>query len=93
MINSYKLQIVEDQKLITDRVYSYIRHPLYLGEISRNLGFALFFSSLYGLAIMIIANLFLVIRIQIEENMLIEKFGKDYKEYIKKTYKLIPYIY
>jgi protein-S-isoprenylcysteine O-methyltransferase Ste14 len=58
MINSYKLQIVENQRLIKDGVYSYIRHPLYLGEISRNLGFALFFSSLYGLTIMIIANLF-----------------------------------
>ena len=93
LINSYKLQIVGNQRLITDGVYSHIRHPLYLGEISRNLGFALFFSSFYGLAVMIIANLFLVMRIQIEEKMLIEKFGKTYEEYIKKTYKLIPYIF
>ena len=93
MLGSGKLQIVGGQRLITDGVYSHIRHPLYLGEITRNLGFALLFSSLYGLAVMIIANLFLIIRIHIEEKMLIAQFGKEYKEYMKKTYKLMPYIY
>ena len=42
---------------------------------------------------MMIAYLFLLARIQIEERMLIAKFGKEYKDYIKNTYKLIPYIY
>jgi len=93
MVNSFKLQIVGNQRLITDGVYSHIRHPLYLGEISRNLGFAFFFSSLYGLVIMVIANIFLIMRIKIEERMLISTFGKEYEEYMKKTYKLIPYIY
>ena len=93
MVNSFKLQILGNQRLITDGVYSHLRHPLYLGEISRNLGFALLFASLYGLVVMIIANVFLIMRIQIEEGMLIAKFGKDYEEYIKKTRKLIPYIY
>jgi protein-S-isoprenylcysteine O-methyltransferase Ste14 len=93
MVGSGKLQIVENHRLLTDGVYSHVRHPLYLGEISRNLGFALLFSSLYGLVVMIIANLFLIMRIQIEERMLIDKFGKEYEKYIKKTNKLIPFIY
>jgi len=93
MINSFKLQIVGNQRLITDGVYSHIRHPLYLGEVSRNLGFALFFSSFYGLVVMVIANIFLIMRIKIEERMLIATFGKEYEEYMKKTHKLIPYIY
>lgn len=93
IVNSCKLQIVEDQPLITDGVYNHIRHPLYLGEINRNIGFALLFSSLYGLVVMVIANIFLIMRIKIEERMLIDKFGKEYEEYIKKTNKLIPFIY
>ena len=91
--NSYKLQIVQHQRLITNGIYTYIRHPLYLGEISRNLGTALLFSSLYGLAVMMIANIFLFIRIEIEEKMLITIFGHEYEEYKKKTKKLLPYIY
>lgn len=93
IINSYKLQIVGGQRLITDGIYGHIRHPLYLGEMTRNLGFALLFSSLFGLIVMIIANIFLIIRIEIEEKMLIAEFGPEYEEYKKKTKKLIPYIY
>lgn len=91
--NSYKLQIVQHQRLITNGIYTNIRHPLYLGEISRNLGTALVFSSLYGLVMMMIANIFLFIRIEIEEKMLIATFGHEYEEYKKKTKKLLPYIY
>ena len=93
MVNSYKLQIVGGQRLITDGIYSRIRHPLYLGEMTRNLGFALLFSSLYGLIVMIIANIFLFYRIEIEEKMLIAEFGLEYEEYKKKTKKLIPHLY
>jgi len=93
MVNSYKLQIVGGQRLITTGIYRRIRHPLYLGEMTRNLGLAILFSSLYGLTVMIIANIFLIIRIEIEEKMLIAEFGAEYQEYKKKTKKLIPYLY
>lgn len=93
MVNSYKLQIVGGQRLVTTGIYRRIRHPLYLGEMTRNLGFVILFSSLYGLIVMIIANIFLIIRIEIEERMLITEFGSEYEEYTKKTKKLIPYLY
>jgi len=32
-------------------------------------------------------------RIKIEEKMLIEKFGDEYRQYMEKTKKLIPFIY
>lgn len=93
MINSYKLQIVGRQRLITNGIYSHIRHPLYLGEMTRNLGFAILFSSLYGFVVMILANIFLILRIEIEEKMLIAEFGPEYEEYKKKTKKLLPHLY
>ncbi len=93
IINSYKLQIVNGQKLVTTGIYCYIRHPLYLGEITRNIGFAVLFSSLYGFVMMVIANIFLAIRIPSEEKMLISEFGDEYEDYKKRTKKLIPYIY
>ncbi len=93
LLNSSRLQIVEDHRLVTDGVYSRIRHPLYLGEITRNLGFTLILSSLYGFAIVLVGGLFLPFRIEIEERMLLEEFGEEYEEYRKRTKKLIPYIY
>jgi protein-S-isoprenylcysteine O-methyltransferase Ste14 len=93
LLNSSRLQIVENQRLVTDGIYRHIRHPLYLGEITRNIGIPLILSSVYGFAIVFIGNLFLLLRIPIEERMLIEEFGQEYEEYMKKTKKLIPYIY
>jgi len=93
LLSSSRLKITEDQRLVTKGIYEHIRHPLYLGEITRNFGLCLILSSLYGFLLMALGNLFLIIRIKIEERMLVEKFGLEYEEYQKKTKKLIPYIY
>jgi protein-S-isoprenylcysteine O-methyltransferase Ste14 len=87
------LQIVEDHRLVTDGYYKHIRHPIYLGEIARMFGWVITLSSLYGLLFMIMGSVFLLIRIEVEEKMLIEAFGEEYREYQRKTKKLIPYIY
>jgi protein-S-isoprenylcysteine O-methyltransferase Ste14 len=42
---------------------------------------------------MVMAILFLNLRIRIEEKMLIDAFGEEYKEYQKRTKKLIPFLY
>ena len=93
IVNSYKLQIVKNHQLITGGIYSHIRHPLYLGEMSRNIGFALILSSFYGTILMIIADIFLLFRIEIEEKMLIDEFGHEYEKYKSKTKKFLPYVY
>jgi len=87
------LQIVEHHQLVKDGLYKHIRHPIYLGETLRNLGFVAVFSSIYGVLFIVASTVFLFFRIKIEEKMLIEAFGEEYKEYQRKTKKLIPYIY
>ena len=87
------LQIVEDHKLVKDGYYKHIRHPIYLGEIARMIGWVITLSSLYGLLFMILGSVFLLIRIEIEEKMLIEAFGEEYRIYQRNTKKLIPYFY
>jgi len=93
LLSSSRLQIVKNHQLITNGIYKYIRHPLYLGGITRNIGLALLFSSIYGLVAMIFCNVFYLFRIQVEERMLINEFGNEYKEYRKRTRKIIPYLY
>lgn len=87
------LEIVEGHRLVTEGYYKHIRHPIYLGEIGRIFGWAITLSSLYGLVFMMLGLAFLLIRIEIEEKMLINAFGEEYKEYQRNTKKLIPFLY
>lgn len=66
---------------------------MYLGEIIRNMGFAVAAFSLYGLIPILIGNALLFFRIGIEERMLVEEFGREYEEYMSRTKKLVPYVY
>jgi protein-S-isoprenylcysteine O-methyltransferase Ste14 len=93
LVNSARLRVIEKQRLVTDGIYRHIRHPLYLGEIMRNIGFTLVVSSLYGLIPMLLCSAMLLFRIGIEERMLVEEFGVEYEEYMRRTKKLIPYVY
>lgn len=87
------LQIVKDHQLITNGMFKYVRHPLYIGRIMLSFGIPMIFSSFYGLILIAIGVLFIFPRIQIEEEMLLKKFGDAYKNYQKTTKKLIPFIY
>jgi protein-S-isoprenylcysteine O-methyltransferase Ste14 len=93
LANSARLRVVEKQKIITNGIYEHIRHPLYLGEMMRNVGFAIAAYSLYGFIPIIIGNALLLFRIDIEERMLVEEFGMQYEEYIRSTKKLVPYVH
>lgn len=93
LVGTAKLKIVKGHHLVKDGLYKHIRHPLYLGEILRNLGVTIIFSSMYGTLIVLLASIFLFFRIDIEEKMLVAVFGEEYKEYKRNTKKIIPYIY
>lgn len=88
-----RLRIVPDHQLLTDGVFKYIRHPLYLGRIVLDFGIAALCSSFWGAVLMTIAALCFVIRIRIEEEMLVEEFGDAYRVYQARTKKLVPWIY
>jgi len=88
-----RLQIVENHRLVKDGLYKHVRHPIYLGETVRSLGFVLLFSSIIGLILIAAATIFLLFRIQKEEKMLTNRFGAEYQEYKRKTKKILPRIY
>lgn len=88
-----RLLITDDHPLITDGLLRIIRHPLYLGRITMQFGIALLCSSLWGAVLMAISALFFVIRMQIEEEMLIDEFGDAYLDYKSHTNRLVPSVY
>jgi len=87
------VKILPEHKLITYGVYKHIRHPGYLGEILAYFLFPVFFHSLYGFLITIFLIPIILYRIRIEERTLIERFGKEYRDYMRNSKRLIPHVY
>ncbi|WP_417428027.1 methyltransferase family protein [Halpernia sp.] len=86
--------IVKDHKLITDGFYKYIRHPSYTFSLLTFVGLALILNNWIS-AIILIFPVFLMFfyRMNIEEKVLKDQFGKEYEDYMKRTKRLIPFIY
>ena len=84
----------KEQNLITNRMYRYIRHPMYSGGLVLTIGLELAFRSLIMLSIHTLI-FFIIFRNRMirEEEVLLTKFGQKYQEYHNKTYRLIPYLY
>ena len=85
---------VEGQKIIKNGIYKYIRHPGYLGEILIFFGLGFVTYSLLGILGAFIVTLMVYAGEVIpEEKYMLEKFGKEYEEYMKETFRFIPYIF
>ncbi len=84
----------EEHKLVTKGLYKVVRHPMYFGAILMMLGPYIAFRSILVLIGTVVSYIPLMkMRIKLEEETLIGTFGDDYKNYIKRTRKLIPLIY
>ncbi len=81
-----------NQELVTDGLYSRVRHPFYLSILILFTGVAVISWNWYGLIFLMAMVGGLIIRIKKEENNLIIKFGDEYREYMEKTGMLIPKI-
>lgn len=90
---SSTLVIRDNHRLISHGVYRFVRHPVYLGVILSSVGMPIGLSSLAGFLIMLILIPLFLNRIRMEERMLTSEFGDAYREYMKATKKLIPFIY
>ncbi len=90
---SHTLKIHRDHKLITSGIYRYIRHPAYLGALLIWFGIPIILNSLIGFIIMLLIIPCYIYRMNIEEEMLIRVFKDKYIKYIKRSSRLIPYIY
>jgi len=80
--------------LVTDGPYRLIRHPGYAGFILMALGLATGYCSVIGLAAIPVLLLpGLAYRMRVEERLLAETFGEEYRRFAGRTKKLIPGIW
>ena len=81
-----------EHKLVTKGPYRWIRHPLYTFGTLLFLSFALMADSWFIAIMAVLALVLLSIRLPNEEAHLIEKFGDEYREYMKHTGRFLPKI-
>jgi protein-S-isoprenylcysteine O-methyltransferase Ste14 len=88
---SQTLELKEDHRLVTTGLYSRIRHPMYTAI------FLVAIAQLLLIGNVVVAPAFLIgftilylARIRHEEQMMLEHFGKAYKDYCLRTYRLFP---
>lgn len=86
-------RMMAGQSLITSGPYQFIRHPIYTAFLLI-LGSTLFISAnwLIGFAWIGMTVVEVASRIGFEENLMLEYFGDQYREYMKRTGRLLPSI-
>lgn len=86
-------EIRENPQVIRKGVFSYVRHPIYLGSILLYFGMILFTLSLLAFGFWLIIIVFYVFISKYEENILTEYFGDEYAQYKKEVPMLFPKIF
>jgi protein-S-isoprenylcysteine O-methyltransferase len=91
---TFDVAIHSGQTLIEAGPYRCIRHPSYTGALLTLLGFGLALGNWAGLA----AGLFCLgsayaYRIPVEEAALATALGEPYKQYVSRTWRLVPFLF
>lgn len=88
------VQTCPQHRLVTNGLYAWVRHPLYLATLVLFLGipaaYASWGSAVISLALGVPA---LVYRIRVEEAALAQWFGDEYSEYRRRTAGLLPLLW
>ena len=80
----------ETPHVITNGAFSLVRHPIYLGAILGYAGMICMTLSLASAAIFIVIVAFYCYISRYEEKLLTQRFGDDYRDYMKKVPMLFP---
>lgn len=79
--------------LVTTGIYSQLRHPAYLGTLLVVLGSGGLWRTYIQAVVGLLFTILIVIRIRKEEAMLSVAFGDRYRDYQKRTWAVLPFLY
>jgi len=89
-LESSKFLERKSETLVTSGPYHYVRNPIYLGSFTFIVALALVASNWLLLLPTLVLITIIYAQIAKEELMLIDRFGDEYREYMKRTPRLIP---
>jgi protein-S-isoprenylcysteine O-methyltransferase Ste14 len=82
------------QTVIEKGPYRYIRHPSYAGGLLSSVGFGLAMGNWAGLlAGLSCLGAAYAYRIAVEERALVLALGEPYRQYLKRTWRLVPFLF
>ena len=88
---SPSLEIREKHELITRGIYGVIRHPMYASQWLLALASPLLLHNwIAGFLNLLVFIPFYLLRVKAEEQLMIDSFGTQYREYMKSTGRVLP---
>lgn len=87
------LGIRDEHRLVTGGVFKFIRHPMYAAHFLWAIAQALMLHNwIAGFSFLVVALPQYLLRVNDEEQMMLEHFGDEYRAYMEKTGRLIPFL-
>lgn len=80
----------KEHKLATNGIYRWVRHPLYTISSTFFVSFGMMADNWFIALLGVLAFIVMALRTPKEEANLIEKFGSEYREYMKRTGRFLP---
>jgi len=91
---SVSLDLRECHTLVTTGIYASVRHPMYTGFWLMAVGQALLLPNwIAGLAGLVGFGILFFGRMRREEEMMIAAFGDEYRAYMRRTARIVPWLY
>jgi protein-S-isoprenylcysteine O-methyltransferase Ste14 len=87
---THTVAIRKEHTLVKSGPYRWVRHPLYSVGLALFLGLSLLAANWFIALVIIISFSLLTLRTGIEEARLIERFGDEYREYMRVTGRYFP---
>jgi len=90
---TFDVAVQSGQKVVDTGPYRYIRHPSYTGTLMTQVGIGLALGNWAGLlALMVCTAIAYAYRISVEEQALIAALGEPYRQYMRRTRRIIPFL-
>lgn len=84
------LNVRDPPVVIRTGLFAHVRHPMYFGEVLLYAGFLCLSISIAAIVVWVGAILFLLGLCRYEEGLLVERFGEDYRRYMREVPLWIP---
>ncbi len=81
------------EALQTQGIYAHLRHPLYAFYLLETLALAVVRPNLVSLVSFVLIALTVAWRIRAEEAALLSRYPEEYREYMKRSYRLLPWVF